>query len=87
MTSMTVMEAYIMSCPVLSVQLNLKKNDMFYGTTRGYCPSLYNTQELDKWFEKWFLEHALSTRNIMPFTSGATDRIITIMKELVDTGK
>ena len=83
MTSMALIEAYIMSHPVLSVQLNLKNGDTFFGTTRGYCPSIYDVQELDDWLEEWFKNPTPRDIQILPYTFGVTNRIISTMSELV----
>ena len=82
MTSMALIEAYIISQQVLSVQLGLKKTDVFFGTTRGYCPSIYDIQELDEWLGKWFKNDTRS-KNAILHTWDAAEHIITVMEELV----
>lgn len=82
MTSMVLIEASFMSHPVLSVQLNLKSRDTFFGTTRGYCPSVYKVQRLEKRLEQW-IEKPIQSSIKMPSAYGATNNIIEIMKELV----
>lgn len=94
MTSMALIEACIMSRPVLSIQLNLKKTDTFFGTTRGFCASLYSDKELNYWLERWFTNAKTRPRtiiqytcNAMPFSNGAIERIMAVMKELAEICK
>lgn len=82
MTSMALIEAFILSQQVLSVQLGLQNKDVFFGTTRGYCPSIYDTQELNKWFEKWFYRNGHSN-DVIKKMSGATEHVVSIMQEMV----
>ena len=81
MTSMALIETYIMSCHVLSLQLNLGKRDTFFGTTRGYCPSVYDAQKLDNWLDHWFKDSSPPSMD-MPSLFGTTERIIECMEEL-----
>ena len=83
MTSMALIEAYVMAHPVLSIQLNLKKRDTFYGTTRGHCPSVYTVQEIERRLEQWIQKPIQPSMNI-PFTYGATNHIIKNMEELIE---
>lgn len=92
MTSMALIEACIMAQPVLSIQLNLKKPDKFFGTTRGYCTSIYNDKELSNRLEQWFMnckprsgDAMQNTCNATPYMCGASEHIIAVMKELVET--
>ena len=81
MTSMALIEAYIISKQVLSVQLELKKTDAFFGTTRGCCPSIYNISELERRLEEWIKNPTHLSINI-PSTYNSTNKIIEILEEL-----
>ena len=81
MTSMALIEAYIISQQVLSVQLDLKKTDVFFGTTRGCCPSIYNISELERRLEEWIKNPTHLSIN-MPSTYNSTTKIIEILEEL-----
>lgn len=87
MTSMALIEAFLLSKKVLSIQLNLKKTDVFFGTTRGYCPSIYDEQELFKWLEQWFGNQVPHSINTIPYNNGATKRTIAVMEELIEINK
>ncbi|HMB45894.1 MAG TPA: hypothetical protein VKL21_08735 [Candidatus Methanoperedens sp.] len=90
MTSMALIEAIIMSCNVLSIQLNLNKKDVFFGTTRGCCPSVYTDKELSNWLQNWLIGQKNNLRkfeprfNTMLYKSGASQHVITIMEEMIE---
>lgn len=83
MTSMVLIEAYNLSRPAISVQFNLRTDDVFYGTTRGYFPSVYNVKELDRKLEQWFNNPEPTLKKPIPHTYGATERILRVIKEIV----
>lgn len=90
MTSMALIEASIMSCNVLSVQLNLNKKDVFFGTTRGCCPSVYTDKELSNWLQNWLIGPKYGLRKFEPrfetilCKSGAIRNVITNMEDIIE---
>ncbi len=84
MKSMALIESCILKHPTLSVQLNLKHKDVFLGTTRGFCPSIYTIQNLKKLLEKWLESGSIPKRIPIRFVNSSTKQITLIMEKLID---
>jgi len=83
MRTMALIEACFMKKIVISYQPGLKQIDHFLGTTRGFCPSIYERDNLRTILEKWIQDPGLMYGDCISNNSGAAENIISVMKSIV----